>query len=153
MNAAVLGASLRAASISVGKSVAIVVVGWIVCKYRMKGGRQTVRDVTQTLVYVYSPCLSITNLISTLTGEKLLELWLLPVYSYILAAMGMVVGVVISAIFDPAGTYRPVVIASTAVRHIQLNPLHNSQGCPSREMDRGRERGRERERERERGLP
>ncbi len=28
--------------------------------------------------------------------------------------MGMVVGVVISAVFDPPGYYRPVVIASTA---------------------------------------
>jgi hypothetical protein len=61
MNADVLAASLGAASISVGKSVAIVMVGWLVCKYRMKGGRQTVRDVTQTLVYVYSPCLTATG--------------------------------------------------------------------------------------------
>ena len=34
MDTQVLLASLRAASISVGKSVAIVVVGWVVCKYR-----------------------------------------------------------------------------------------------------------------------
>lgn len=114
MDSVVLVASLRAASISVGKSVAIVAVGWVVCKTRLKGGRQTVRDVTQTLVYVYNPCLSITNLISTLTLEKLLELWLLPVYSYILAAVGMLVGAAISSIFDPNGCYRPVVIASTA---------------------------------------
>eukprot|EP01051_Picozoa_sp_SAG22_P039466 SAG22_NODE_20793_length_262_cov_1.570552_1_plen_41_part_01 len=41
MDTAVLLASLRAASISVGKSVAIVAIGWVVCKHRMKGGRQT----------------------------------------------------------------------------------------------------------------
>lgn len=114
MDAAVLGASVRAASISVGKSVAIVVVGWIVCRRRFKGGRQTVRDVTQSLVFVYNPCLSITNLISTLTADKLLELWLLPVYSYALAALGMLLGLCISALFDRSGVYRPVVVASTA---------------------------------------
>ena len=65
-------------------------------------------------VFVYNPCLSVTNLISTLTAEKLLELWLLPVYSYILAAMGMLLGLCISAVFDKTGVYRPVVIASTA---------------------------------------
>ena len=53
MDAAVLGASLRAASISVGKSVAIVAVGWLVCKRRFKGGQQTVRDVTQSLVHLH----------------------------------------------------------------------------------------------------
>ena len=53
-------------------------------------------------------------MISTLTAEKLLELWLLPVYSYVLAAMGMLLGLAISALFDKSGRHRPVVIASTA---------------------------------------
>ena len=81
MDSVVLAASLQAASISVGQSVALVIAGWIVCRKRMKGGTQTVRDVTQSLVWVFSPCLSVTNLVSTLTLEKLLALWLLPVFS------------------------------------------------------------------------
>lgn len=40
----------------------------------MKGGRQTARDVTQTLVYAYIPwSLSVTNLIAALTLEELLD--------------------------------------------------------------------------------
>ena len=141
MDSVVLAASLQAASISVGQSVALVIAGWIVCRKRMKGGTQTVRDVTQSLVWVFSPCLSVTNLVSTLTLEKLLALWLLPVFSCepasaapppliattttahsppptagadIIAFLGMGVGAVISSVFDPKGYYRPVVIASCA---------------------------------------
>ena len=70
------------------------------------------RDVTQSLVWVYNPCLSITNLIATLTAEKLLELWLLPLYSYLLAAVGMLLGLCISALFDTDGVYKPVSLLS-----------------------------------------
>jgi predicted permease len=114
MDTEVLLASLYASSISVGKTVAIVGVGFALCRSRLKGGRQTIRDVTQILVFFLSPCLMITSLCGTLTLDDMRELWILPVFSYILAATGAAVGWGCGRLFDPTQRCRPVAIASCA---------------------------------------
>ena len=83
MDSAILLASLSAAALSVGRSVAIVCLGWGVCHARLNGGKTTIKDLTQIMVFVYNPCLMITNFCESLTLERMMELWLLPVFSYI----------------------------------------------------------------------
>ena len=102
------------ASVSAAQTVAIALAGGILARTKLRGGRASIRDITQYTVWFFCPCLTISRLAETLTLDRLLQLWLLPTFSIIIVVMGALIGATVCSLLAVEKKHMPVVICCCA---------------------------------------
>ena len=116
-----------ASAVSGAQTIAIAFAGGVLARTKLAGGRGSIKDITNIIVWFFGPCLTISRLTETLTLDTLLQLWLLPTFSVIIVLMGAVVGAVMCALMGVHARHAPVVISCCACGNALALPLSISQ--------------------------
>jgi hypothetical protein len=106
---------------SVVQSLAVVLCGFLLARYRLRTPASTVTDMNIIITNCLLPCMIMTKLANTLTLELLERLWIIPVSAISLLVIGLVIGNIGARCV--ARQYRPLLVCAVSFNNAVGLPL------------------------------